>query len=62
MPSLLTNKGGSVIIQNWNTKSDIPAEVDNLNLPIIIDRGKVKNGLPEIKERGDNDKNKKDEL
>jgi hypothetical protein len=31
-------------------------------LPIIIDRGKIKNGLPAIREKGEFDKNKKDEL
>ncbi len=44
--------GGSIIIQNWNTKTEIPKELEEyVNLPIIIDRNKLtkqKNLLPPI--------------
>lgn len=56
------NKGGSIIIQNWNTKNDIPVEIENINLPIIVDKSKIQLGLPDVKERLEKEKNKKDEL
>ena len=62
LPFLTNNKGGSIIIQNWNTKTDVPTEIENVNLPIIVDRGKIKNGLPDLREKLENEKNKKDEL
>ncbi len=34
---------GSIIIQNWNTKSNVPKELEEyVNLPIIADKGKLK--------------------
>lgn len=62
LPLIPNNKGGSIIIQNWNTKNIIPAEIENVNLPIIVDKSKIQYGLPDVKERIENEKNKKDEL
>lgn len=41
-------KGGSIIIQNFSSKMEQPNNID-VNLPIIIDRNKLKNlkQLPE---------------
>ena len=62
LPLITNNKGGSIIIQNWNTKNDIPPEIENVNLPIIVDRSKIQHGLPDMKESLEKEKNKKDEL
>ena len=35
---------GNIIIQNWNTRKNIPKEIEEyvtLNLPIIADKGKL---------------------
>lgn len=45
---VLAHKGGSTIIQNWNTKKETPKDIADLNLPIIYDRNKVNNALPEL--------------
>ncbi len=37
----IIQKGGNIIIQHWNTKNEIPIDVDNINLPIIFSRNKV---------------------
>jgi len=37
----LSTRGGNFIIQNWSTKNEIPDDVTNLNLPIILDRSKM---------------------
>ena len=45
LPNLQSNGSlmGSVIMQNWNTKSSIPHDIGGcLNFPIIIDRSKFK--------------------
>jgi len=62
LPMISNNKGGSIIIQNWNTKKDIPVEIENINLPIIVDKSKIQHGFPDSKERLEKEKNKKDEL
>ena len=62
MPLISNNRGGGIIIQNWNTKNDIPSGIENINLPIIVDRSKIQHRLPDAKERLENEKNKKDEL
>jgi hypothetical protein len=62
LPLITNAKGGSVIIQKWNTKNEIPAGIENVNLPIILDKFKIQNALPDAKERIENEKNKKDEL
>ena len=37
-PNLQGNHLGKVIMQNWNTKKNIPKDIGNcLNLPVIID-------------------------
>lgn len=41
LPALnLTSRGGNVIIQNWSTKNEIPQDITNINLPIILDKTK----------------------
>ena len=47
VPDLFTNvNNGHIIMQNWVTKNDIPKDIGNcLNLPIIVDRKKIKNFL-----------------
>jgi hypothetical protein len=51
---LPTFKGGNVIIQTWNTRTEIPAEVPLANLPIIVDPRKIyenmtlRNSLPSL--------------
>ena len=47
VPDLFTNvNNGNIIMQNWVTKNDIPKDIGNcLNLPIIVDRKKIKNFL-----------------
>ena len=42
LPTLSTNKGGSIIIQTFNTTTSTPPEIDNLSLPIMIDKTKLK--------------------
>jgi hypothetical protein len=37
----LSTRGGNFIIQNWSTKNEIPEDITNLNLPIILDRSKM---------------------
>ena len=33
---------GGIVIQNWNTKRDIPKELEDFqNLPIIVDKNKL---------------------
>ncbi len=34
-------RGGNIIVQNWNSKTQIPADVENVNLPIILNRNKI---------------------
>jgi hypothetical protein len=39
---------GGIIIQTWQTKKEIPADItENFNLPIIVDRKKLAR-LPEM--------------
>ena len=41
---LFTALNGNVIMQNWNTKTNIPNDIgEYINLPVIIDRKKLKN-------------------
>lgn len=37
------HKPGGILIQKWETKNNIPSEVDNLSLPIIVDKRKLLN-------------------
>ena len=42
VPDLFKGLNGTVIIQNWNTKKNIPKDIGELlNLPSLIDRKKV---------------------
>ena len=42
LPALnLSSRGGNVIIQNWSTKIEIPPDITNINLPIILDKTKI---------------------
>jgi hypothetical protein len=34
-------KPGGIIIQKWDTKNNVPPDVDNLSLPIIVDKRKL---------------------
>ena len=44
VPDLFKNLNGNVIMQNWNTKTNIPKDIgEYINLPVIIDRKKLKN-------------------
>ena len=46
VPDLFAGSGGNIIMQNWNTKNNVPKDVGNyLNLPIIVDRKKIKKFL-----------------
>lgn len=39
--------GGGIVIQNWNTKKEIPKELEEFqNLPIIVDKNKLTNKRP----------------
>ena len=66
LPNLQSNGSlmGSVIMQNWNTKSSIPHDIGGcLNFPIIIDRSKFKKldsilCLPDTKKKLDFSKTK----
>ena len=40
---LFSGLNGNVIMQNWNTKTNIPNDGEYINLPVIIDRKKLKN-------------------
>ncbi len=55
LPSLLpVFKGGNVIIQTWNTRTEIPQDLPLANLPIIVDPRKIndnmtlRNSLPSL--------------
>ena len=37
----IIQKGGNIIIQHWNTKNEIPTDVENINLPIIFSRNQL---------------------
>ena len=42
VPDLFRGLNGTVIIQNWNTKKNIPKDIgEYLNLPSLIDRTKI---------------------
>jgi hypothetical protein len=40
LPSI-TQKGGSIIMQNWSTKQKPPEDLPNLDLPIIVNKNKI---------------------
>ena len=42
-PKASKHKSGGILIQKWETKNKIPSEVDNLSLPIIVDKKKLLN-------------------
>ena len=44
-PKLGKIKPGGIIIQKWETKNRVPSDVDNLSLPIIVDKRKLVNSL-----------------
>ena len=43
--SKIIKNNGSIILQNWNTKTHIPKEIEEyMNMPIIVSTEKVKPG------------------
>ena len=46
---LFKNLNGSVIIQNWNTKRNVPKDIGEfINLPSLIDLNKINNNLKKL--------------
>ena len=43
VPNIMEGLNGTIIMQNWNTKKEVPKDIGQcLNLPVIVDRSKVK--------------------